>query len=177
MIVCEGSKTEPRYFEGFRLTNVKVVGTGYNTDSLVQYAIQLKRDAQKEKEPFNQVWCVFDRDSFPVANFNNALTLARQHSINTAYSNEAFELWYLLHFHYYESAISRDDYITKLDGLLGFKYQKNCQTMFDELVEKQDIAIRNAERLLSQYPDIDPVNNNPSTTIHVLVKELNKWVR
>lgn len=37
LIVCEGSKTEPRYFEGFRLTNVKVVGTGY---SLALYSMQ-----------------------------------------------------------------------------------------------------------------------------------------
>lgn len=49
LIVCEGEKTEPLYFEGFGLTNVDVKGFGANTDSLVQIAIELKRNAMKER--------------------------------------------------------------------------------------------------------------------------------
>lgn len=50
LIVCEGGKTEPQYFEEFHLTNVTVIGTGYNTDGLVQFAIQLKDKAKREKD-------------------------------------------------------------------------------------------------------------------------------
>ena len=122
LIVCEGEKTEPKYFLGFRLTNVKVIGAGDNTENIVRLAIKLKEEAKRERESYNQIWCVFDRDSFPAQHFNNAISLAHQNDIKVGYSNEAFELWYLLHYNYYDSAISRTDYINKLSELLGYKY-------------------------------------------------------
>ncbi len=45
LVVCEGEETERNYFEGFRLTNVTVKGTGYNTESLVRKAIALRDQA------------------------------------------------------------------------------------------------------------------------------------
>ena len=97
LIVCEGERTEPNYFRGFRLSAkvADIRGLGANTVSLVRETIVL-RDAGD----YDSVWCVFDRDSFPLQNFNRALQLAEQNGINVAYSNEAFEIWYLLHFHY-----------------------------------------------------------------------------
>lgn len=177
LIVCEGEKTEPQYFEGYGLTNVTVEGTGRNTDSLVDYAITLAKRAKKLKEPYDQVWCVFDRDSFPAENFNNALFLAKQNNINVAYTNEAFELWYVLHFHYLDAAISREQYISKLDDSLGFRYEKNSPYIFDALFDKQSTAIRNATRLLETYPTPNPEKDKPSTTVHLLVNELNKWLQ
>ena len=43
LIVCEGEKTEPNYFEAFRVTSavVKVIGLGQNTKRLVISAINL----------------------------------------------------------------------------------------------------------------------------------------
>ena len=45
LIVCEGSKTEPQYFEQFRVPGlvVKVEGIGMNTLSLVDKAIELSK--------------------------------------------------------------------------------------------------------------------------------------
>lgn len=175
LIVCEGEETEQHYFEGFRLTNVTVKGTGYNTDSLIRKAIELRDQAIRAKEKYDQVWCVFDRDSFSPETYNNAFILARTHGIEVAYSNEAFELWYLLHFNYYDTGLSRNQYKAKLSQLLGHEYKKNSRLIFEEIFERQDDAIRNAERLLSQYPNPNPENDNPSTTMHVLVEELRKW--
>lgn len=177
LIVCEGERTEPQYFKAFQLTNVKIVGTGYNTDSLVNYSLELQNEAIKNKEKFDQVWCVFDRDSFPSQNYNNAFIIAAQNGISIAYSNEAFELWYLLHHHYYDSALSRTDYISKLDGLFGYRYQKNSPNIYEDLKSKQHIAIRNAEKLLLHHTADNPERNNPSTTVHLLVNELNKWLK
>src|SRR5665648_1074068 len=50
LIVCEGEKTEPYYFKGFRLTNVTVIGTGFNTQSLVERAYDLKTQAIVDKD-------------------------------------------------------------------------------------------------------------------------------
>ena len=172
LIVCEGEKTEPNYFRSFPLAPhsvVEVVGSGENTLSLVRTALEYRK-----QHPYDQVWCVFDRDTFPVNNFNSALELARKNDIQVAYSNEAFELWYILHFHYLDTGITRQDYCDLLGEkqYLGRTYNKNSKTIFAELKNRQETAIRNAERLLTQYNPPNPAYDKPSTTVHLLVKEL-----
>lgn len=175
LIVCEGEKTEPNYFRSFRVPKdvfeIDVRGFGENPSRLVKIAKQLS-----EQEDYDQVWCVFDRDDFPKEDFNNAIKNARDKGIQVAYSNEAFELWYLLHFEFLSTGIPRKDYIKKLKSLLGHKYQKNSDTIYEELFEKQSTAIKNATTLLKQYNPHNPVDDNPSTTVHLLVQELNRFI-
>ena len=104
-------------------------GTGYNTLTLVNKAIRL-RDELGYNEEGDQVWCVFDRDNFPVRHFNAALEKAREQGLCVAYSNEALEIWYLLQFNYYDTALHRSQYIEKLHGLLGHRYEKNDVGIF-----------------------------------------------
>lgn len=171
LIVCEGQKTEPRYFEGFRVpvhvARIDVVGAGANTVSVVEAAIRYRTEAA-----YDQVWAVFDRDSFTPKRFNRALELARTEGIRVAYSNEAFELWYLLHFDFHDSAMSRKSYAARLTECLGRAYRKNDVAMFETLLSRQNIAIRNAKRLLAGYRPHNPETDNPSTTVHLLVEEL-----
>jgi hypothetical protein len=138
----------------------------------VEEAIRLKQE-----EEYDQIWCVLDRNSFPLRNFNEALSLAERYGIQVAYSNEAFELWYLLHFNYYDAALSRNQYCEKLSELLSFRYRKNKEDMYELLKSKQADAIRNAKRLLGQYNPLDPAHNNPSTKVHLLVEQLNRFIR
>jgi hypothetical protein len=177
LIVCEGSKTEPNYFRSFRVhknvVEVDVRGLGEDPSRLVRSATDLKN---KDGDDYDQIWCVFDRDSWTLENFNNAISSATSQGFRVAYSNEAFELWYILHFEYLNTGIPRKDYIHKLSLLLGKKYQKNSKTIYDELLDKQPTAIRNAENLLTQYAPPDPANDNPSTTVHLLVQELNRFI-
>lgn len=172
LIVCEGEKTEPNYFKQFPLPHDSVVdvrGVGANTTSLVRKALELRQEAK-----YDQVWCVFDHDSFPAQHFNAALNLAEVNGIRVAYSNEAFELWYVLHFDYLNAGITRQDYITRLNKLLGHRYRKNSESMYDEIATRQTDAIRNAQRLLAQYTPPRPERDNPSTTVHLLVEQLNR---
>lgn len=172
LIVCEGEKTEPNYFKGFKLpsADVQVIGLGANTTNLVEKAIKLKNEKFPDKQ---QYWCVFDRDSFPAQNFNAALDNAKKNGFRVAYSNEAFELWYLLHFNYYDAALSRAAYPDKLSALLRFKYTKNSNTIYNVLEDKQDTAIKNARKLLVSYGAAhNPETDNPSTTVHLLVEQL-----
>jgi len=86
LIVCEGEKTEPNYFRMFPENNevydeIDIHGTGYNTESLVKKAIELKNEAIKKKEPYIEVWCVFDKDSFSNEQFQGAIDLARKSKI------------------------------------------------------------------------------------------------
>ena len=120
---------------------------------------------------------MFDRDSWTAQNFNNALARAPHRGVRVAYSNEAFELWYLLHFHFYNTAIPRQQYINMLSRLLGHPYKKNSRTTYDELRSRQEDALRHARTLLAQYDLPDPANDNPSTTVHLLVEELLRFAR
>lgn len=177
LIVCEGEKTEPNYFKAFRVTsaNVEIIGKGCNTKTLVQYAKKRNEEGKNNGEPYDQVWCVFDRDSFTKEQFNAAIHIAENAGFHVAYSNEAFELWYVLHFEYLVADVGREKYQNKLTKLLGQKYRKNDKVMYAALLTKQKKAIRNAEKLLSEYSSGQPADNNPSTTVYLLVKELNKF--
>lgn len=173
LIVCEGEKTEPRYFEGFRVPQlvVDVKGLGNDPKRIVEEAIRKSEEAE-----YNQVWCVFDRDDVEVGDFNGALQRARSQQIQVAYSNQAFELWYLLHFDFHNTAISRRDYVTKLSKSMGREYRKNDSRMFDLLSSRQNTAIQNANRLLGQYSPHNPASDNPSTTVHTLVTQLKRFL-
>ncbi len=173
MIVCEGKKTEPNYFNSFRVPGKIIVATGLgeNPSRLVESAKKLKKNGD-----YDQVWCVFDRDIFRPEDFKNAIQSAKAQGFGVAYSNEAFELWYILHFEFLNSGISRNDYSSKLSGLMGREYLKNSETVYEELLDRQLTAIHNATKLLQQYSSPDPAKDNPSTTVHLLVQELNKSI-
>lgn len=174
LIVCEGKKTEPNYFRAFRVPGVdlKVIGAGDNTTNLVLIAAELS-----EKENYDQIWCVMDRDSFPAQRFNAAIAMAPSRNIRVAYSNEAFELWYLLHYDYLQSGLPRDAYGRLLSNHLGRPYRKNDPNMFDALRTRVEEAIRNARKLHKDYSPCDPESDNPSTTVYLLVEELLRYSR
>ena len=183
LIVCEGEKTEPNYFRIFpvdpKVIKLDIKGEGKNPKSLVEKAIELKNDSESDET--DRFWCVFDRDIKPnnpndSQNFNSAITLARNNGIDVAYSNDAFELWYLLHFHFYNTGISRQDYQNMLTKLLEHEYKKNSETIYQELKDKQQDAIKHAKRLLQEYDRPNPESDNPSTTVHLLVEELNSFI-
>jgi hypothetical protein len=181
LIVCEGEKTEPNYFNGFPIKredlDLRVEGKGFNCVSLVEETIKLSEEAAAADRPYNQVWCVFDKDNFTDDQFNKACIIASNKHIRVAYSNEAFELWYLLHFIYFDSAITRNSYIDKLEIHLKHKYAKNSKNMYNELKGLQHNALKNAKKLQSTYKALNPAKNNPSTKVYMLVEALNAFMR
>jgi hypothetical protein len=180
LIVCEDSKSSRFYFESFPIdpqrAEVVALGTGRNTDSLVEDAIRLKAKAMRAGHPYNEVWCVFDRDSFPLGNYTRAFELARGADIKVAWANEAFELWYLLHFNYHDTGISRNDYKAKLKQS-GLEYDKADETIYDKVKERQATAMKFARRLERRWREMGerfPERQNPSTSVHKLVEFLNE---
>jgi hypothetical protein len=149
-----------------------VLGLGKNTDSLVESAISLS-----QREEYDQIWCVFDRDSFPPNAFNRALVLAQNHGLHVAYTNEAFEFWYLLHFDYHVAALSRVQYAEKLSDRLKREYVKNDPSMYVELLPRQALAIKHARMLRESYGEVNPERDNPCTTVDLLVEELGRFAR
>ena len=182
LIVCEDSKSSRYYFESFPVDEerieVSVIGTGMNTDSLVEEAVRKMEQAAKSRRPYSDIWCVFDHDSFPLANYTRAFQLAKNNKIKVAWANEAFELWYLLHFCYINSGISRDDYKKKFREY-GLDYDKADKEIYQKVKPFQYRAINNAEKLEKYWNDCGkscPERENPSTSVHKLVDHLNELV-
>lgn len=181
LIVCEGEKTEPDYFRAFRMTaaTVKAVGQAMNTMTLVSKAISIRDADQKRKKIYDQCWVVFDKDDFPAKDFNQAIQFAEKNGFRVAYSNQAFEYWFLLHYNLYTGAIHRSQYkdmLTKLTGMPYSKIEGYGAVMYNLLLSKQQQAINNAETVLAEISHGNPAEEESSTTVQRLVLELNKYL-
>ena len=177
LIVCEGEVTEPEYFNSFRLTSatVKAVGEGMNTISLVKEAIVIRDLEKRRNRSYDQYWVVFDKDDFADSDFNAAIQMAQANGFRAAYSNQAFEYWFLLHFNLYQGAIHRDRYADMLTRLLGFKYGKvkgDSARVFNAIYSRRQIAIENAKKVMSMFDRSNPAKEESSTTVYELVEEL-----
>ena len=196
-IFCEGEKTEPNYFEGFKNaieTNsiyenrviIYIDGTGYETKRVLA-------DAEKYAKENNiknaEIWCVYDKDDFPTKDFNavseRAKTLSRNDeslSYRVAWSNQCIEYWFILHFDYYDSDNDRKYYRKYLHDKfmkLGFKrYGKNNPNIFQILCDYGDpkLAIRHAKRRLDYCIRKTDSESAPATKVHLLVEELAKYL-
>ena len=198
LIVCEGTKTEPNYFESLKedlpkgvLTayQIDIEGTGRNTLSLVAEAKRIKESYQKQTgRPLDKLWVVFDKDSFTANDFNSAILQCENSNpkIGCAWSNEAFELWYLLHFNYYNTPIDRIKYQKLIEQNLRpkigktYRYQKNSKEMYSLLKQygSLEIAIRNAKQLAKEFEgQQNYANQNPCTMVYKLIIELNNLIK
>ena len=190
LIVCEGENTEPSYFRQFRLSSatIKTIGEGYNTTSLVNRAMQI---ANKDK--YDQVWCVFDKDDFNDVDFNNAINIAKANNYGVAYSNQAFEYWLILHFDDHQGGgMHRNDYNDKIKILLkpyNIIYDGKNSKMVNEdffdlldgvdeqtLKERKQLAIERAKRNFNQFDHNSPAKAESSTTVFRLVEEIVKYI-
>jgi hypothetical protein len=89
-------------------------------------------------------------------------------------SNQAFELWYVLHFQFLQSAIRRDGYFTILSKIFGFRYEKNSVKIVEELFKKGNVqqAIKWAAELEKMHKGKTPSESCPSTNVYKLVDRL-----
>ena len=124
LIVCEGKKTEPNYFNGLKkkinekygnkvdvlIPSIEVKGTGKNTTDLVNYTDKFVNYSNKR---YGQVWVVFDKDDYPDKQFNQAI---KNSSFNIAWSNPCFEIWILLHLKKVINFVPKDKILNEFDN-------------------------------------------------------------
>lgn len=201
LIVCEDEKTEPNYFKQYKqeipeeTLYLKPVGTGKDPKGVVAQTILEKEKLENEaKKEVDEVWVVFDKDdadenSTKIQRFQDAFSIAETHEFKVAYSNEVFELWFLLHFIDLEATIplSRQEIYTllkeefqKIKGYEDYEYEHDViDVKTIEVVFKggnRDKAIQRAESLFASHSTTPPIQANPSTKVHLLVKELLSWI-
>ena len=186
LIVCEGTKTEPHYFEALiknyisTVREVTIEGEGRATVALVDRTLEIKQELERKNAmSFDRVWVVFDKDDFD--DFNDAIKKANKLGFHSAWTNEAFELWYYLHFEYLDTGIGRADHIKKLEeafkeklGDSHFEYKKGNPDIYSLLQQygREDLAKRFAQQLRGLYTGTDYAAHKPCTMVDKLVEEL-----
>lgn len=196
-IFCEGEQTEPNYFKGFKkliennpiyrdMVLIEIEPCGAETMRVIGMA---EKYVQKNNISKGQIWCVYDKDSFPASDFNGVVERAEnlnrdnpELQYHAAWSNECIEFWFLLHFAYYSSNNHRSEYIKFLNEKyleLGLgKYQKNMTETFEILMSKGNpkLAAKYARRILKEHAGDTPTNIAPGTKVYELVEELAKYL-
>ena len=182
LIVCEGKKTEPEYFEGLKKAcrlssaNIKVVpGDGNDPVSIVKHAL-----AEYRKGGYDRVFCVFDRNGH--ANYHEALDRAasslpgRKGRLEAITSVPCFELWILLHFAYATAPFVKTGNKSACDNVIDAvrihlpEYEKAMTGVFERLEPNTNKAITHANRLARD--NRETASENPATKVHELVKFL-----
>lgn len=196
LIVTEGECTEPLYFTGMQkliqekmggrvdIVEAPVIdihGEGRATRKLIDVAEQIVKRA---KIFYQNIWVVFDRDDFD--DFDQAVREGTERGYQIAWSNQSFEYWLYLHFHYSDAALYRDEWNRKLNEIFAQyqlgdgKYRKNDENIY-QLVNRFDgvaTAIRHARRRMAEYDGehCPPSAYDPGTTVYLLAEELkNIW--
>jgi hypothetical protein len=193
LIVCEG-QTEKLYFESFPVLGVKIKTINLQGQAklkLVESTKEIIHKAKKDKEVYNEIWCVFDMDvkrgAVEFADFDNAISKALLLGYKVAYSNDAFELWFYLHFNSTESQQLRYFYYTELSKNFEINYVKEgkkrdfCSKIYDILNNNKNAsqkkAIERAKKLYEQQASLPYHQQNPNTKVYELVEELNRNLR
>lgn len=189
LIVCEG-QTEELYFRAFPVLtlSVRIVDTGGQSKlKLVETTKEILKN-----ETYDKVWCVFDMDYKPDENncqaqFDNAIEMAHQNNFEVAYSNDAFELWFYLHYQYTDVQNIRTFYYQELGKQWNINYKKegkkygfcyaNYKRLLNEEGASQAEAIVRAEKLYKAKKDLPFHQQNPVTRVYKLVEYLNENLR
>lgn len=188
LIVSEGERTEPLYFDYYKkflpkhlLETLNVHGEGDNTLNIVRKVIELRDNRKKDilLPDFDECWAVYDKDDFPDKNFNDAVALAQKEDIQSAHSNQSFELWYILHYQFLNTCLHRKDYGKLLSKHLGFKYKKNDIRVVEHLFSKGNViqAIEWAKDLEGFSLGLTPSKSCPTTKVYELVISLREYLK
>lgn len=180
-IYCNSLETEFNYFTAFKNEvnsskisdiSIEVLKTqtkgGLDPLGAVKHVI-------KDKQECDEVWVVFDKDHFDI---EEALRLAQRNDINVAWSNECFELWFLLHFSSLTTFLGRKEALEKVKEVykktLKITYEKNSKEEFQRLRSRMKVAIAYAKKQhqLMKRDGISANKANPCTTVYKLVELL-----
>jgi len=102
-------------------------------------------------------------------------------SYHALWSNQCVELWFLLHFSYFQSDIHRDEYKPILDKHLSNfehgKYKKNRTDIYHILRPHLGTAIRNAKLLAKSHTNKVPSKNTPGTKVFEIFEALSVYLK
>lgn len=182
LIVCEGEKTEPLYFDDIRKQNriptahIRVL---HSNGTQPRQVVDFAEATFRETKEYEWVFAVFDRDNH--ATYLDALNRAA--ALGNALKNDegkrvrfmaipsvpCFELWLLLHFVDIHAFFNQHEIIKRLGGhILG--YEKGLKAVYAATEPALPQATARARQLQQRF---DPhVGNDPVTIVHEVVELL-----
>ena len=187
LIVSEGSKTEPLYFNSLKsnlrlaMVEVKIVGEGAAPITVVDRAIEMRGERKQlarksiTKAEYEVVYCVIDVEApEPHESLPRALNKANDNKLEVILSNPCFEYWYILHFRKTSAP-----YNTSRDAKSALKqehsaYSEGDTTIVNVVYSKTSNAIKHSKEVLEeQHNNAEDLSNcNPSTHVHKIVEYL-----
>ena len=191
LIITEGTKTEPQYFEAIRQVinssfhdkiQLEIYGEGGNTLWLLERPRQRVRNSAII---YKHVWIVYDTDDFPAEHINRTaqecINLSGEETqYHALWSNQCIELWFMLHFNYVDANLHRSEYYPKLSEWLRNigqgEYAKNRVDIYSILRPFLDDAIRNAKRLNEKNQHLPPSSAAPGTRVYELLELLKPYL-
>lgn len=190
LIVCEG-QTEKLYFESFPVLGVKIEAIDLKGQSKLKLIESTKEIVDSADEEYNEVWCVFDMDvkrgADEFADFDNAINKSLELGYKAAYSNDAFELWFYLHYSLTNAQQLRPFYYNELGKRFGINYIKYgkkynfCLQIYSilnkDINSLQQNAIDRAKALFEEQKHLTYHEQNPITKVYELVEVLNENLR
>ena len=185
LIALEDTKSSKYYFEALikdkKLTGAIVFAKHIGTDPNNVLEAIVKHEREHLKEKYEKRWIVIDKDDWSKDQINGTIERARGLGICVAISNEAYELWILLHCKpvtRYMNRIELNHELNKVfKGRFNIDYTKSSQDVYSFTVGLQATAIQNAKKLLKRHNEVNdgisPYDCNPMTMIFELVECLN----
>lgn len=195
LILCQGEKTEPNYFEEIknRINKKYKEKITINVEPSKNGRLALLKEAEKtvqnSKKSFDHIWLVFDKDEFNKDEFDN--TVYRAKSLNekqeevkyhVLWSNQCIEAWFLLHFIDLKVDITREDYIQKINdnwkkhGIEG-EYIKNDKQIYNKLEKYQEDAIRRAKKIILENKEKAPSQIAPASMVYEIIEMLKIYLK
>lgn len=180
LVVCEGSKTEPNYFDEIRIRNrvpsahITVLHSELGTQP--RQVVDFAEAKFHETRAYEQVYAVFDRDEHRT--YHDALTRAqtldgtlrndeRKPVTFTAIASvPCFELWLLVHYADVQAYFERDEIYSRLRQHMP-RYEKGARDVFATTEANLDHATRRAVSLRGRFNPF--AGNEPYTNADVLV--------
>ena len=217
LIFCEDETSEIEYFKWFETNDIKINVIPKQRSMITNVIKAITHcknsgiiDGENNVVDGYEVWCVYDRDKDLNSsgllennnNFNVAHFVAENHKINLAWSNDAFELWILLHLmeidvkdedfkirenyynildSFFKSHQNPNERLVKILGYPTFSYKKDLKHRknFIEIVREEILphtqkAITNAEKMLRYHKEQTQNYDEwaPCTLVHLLVVRL-----
>ena len=178
LIVCEGSKTEPYYFEQLRddlklsTANIEIVGYGVDPLTLVTRAIKIDKQSR-----YDHIYCVFDKDIHP--SYPEALQkINKTPRFHAIHSVPCFEYWLLLHFIYTTQPFHSSGNLSVCEIVIKSlkkylpNYDKTDELIFEKIKDQMDLAIQRARAVEQYHQEHATGTDNPSTRVYKLVEYL-----
>lgn len=173
VLFCEGTKTEPGYFQAVKakhsdaLIDLRIEGVGADPLRIAIRAVSERaRQAATGNsfEEHDEVWIVIDRDTHP--RFDKAIATCDSGNVRVARSNPCFELWLILHFEEFDRPGNSREIQRHLETLSDdYRRRRGKRLDCGPLLEHIEHAEARARRQLIRRERDSKTFDAPSTTV------------